>query len=98
MTIDISTWHFITVIPKTLTVFMAGFVGALAFDPTWSTGNIITIGVVVVGGLTTFYGIVAKLTGAQQKQDQALELMAAHQEAAMGLMNQIGRASCRERV
>jgi hypothetical protein len=86
--IDISHWHLPWLLPGTLTGFIAGFMAILAFDPTWSTGNIITIGVVVIGGLVTFYGIIGKLTGAQQKQDQALAMMAAHQEAAMGLMNQ----------
>jgi hypothetical protein len=99
MTIDISHWHLPWLPSGTLAGFAAGFIAILAFDPTWSTGNIITIGVVFIGGLTAFYGIIGKLTTsqltttaqlttAQQKQDQALELMSAHQEAAMGLMNQ----------
>jgi hypothetical protein len=88
MTIDISHWHIPWLPSGTLAGFAAGFIAILAFDPTWTMGNIITISVVVLGGLGTFYGIISKLTSAQQKQDQALELLAAHQEAAMGLMNQ----------
>ena len=60
----------------------------MAFDATWSVGNIITVVVTIGGGLLAFNKIVNKLTANQEKQEAAITLLAAHQEAAVALLAQ----------
>ena len=60
----------------------------MAFDATWSVGNIITVAATLGGGILAFNRIINKLTATQVTQDTAIALMAAHQESAIGLLSQ----------
>jgi ABC-type transporter Mla subunit MlaD len=71
----------------------------MAFDATWSMGNIITITVTVVGGIFAFNRIVntlgaglkdqsAAIAILAKEQEAAVSLLAAHQEAAISLLAQ----------